>query len=49
MIRDLLIAPIRANFIIHVSPVNRTIHSRLVTAAARVLKHGTSMPVRIGG
>ena len=49
MIRDLLKAPVRADLIVHVSPVDRAIDGRLVTATALVLPHGASTPIRISG
>lgn len=44
----LLIALIRANLIIHVSPVHRAINGRLVAATALVLKYGTSGAMSVG-
>lgn len=49
MMRDLLKAPVRADLVVHVSPVDRAIDGRLVTATALVLPHGTGMPKSISG
>ena len=42
-------APVRADLVVHVSPVDPAIDGRLVTAAALVLPHGASGPMSISG
>ena len=49
MVRHLLPAPVRADLVVHVSPVDGAVDGRLVTAAALVLKHGASAAASIGG
>jgi hypothetical protein len=42
-------APVRADLIVHVSPVDPAIDGRLVTLAALVVPKGASGPISISG